>query len=114
MNSKTLKGRYIAARNAWEVAWNAALDKIDAWNESKRKEDPNEIDPYREAWSASDLERVEAAVPRDEWDYERCVRYSLLELENLKKLQDWARKYMPDEQTELEKRKQDRIKCSEK
>ena len=100
------------ARNAWEVAWNLALDKIDARNKNKKEEDANEIDPYREAWNASDLKRVEAAVPRDEWNYERCVRYSLLELEDLKKLQDWSKKYMPDEQTELERRKQDRIKRS--
>ncbi len=100
-----VRGRYLNACNDWEVAWNAALDRID-----EEKSSPTMIDPYQEAWNASDNKRIKEGVPSKEWNYELCRRYTSLELENQKKLKEWGRKFMPDEQSELEKRQMGRIK----
>lgn len=100
-----MKGRYLNARNEWEVAWNAALDRIDQLKKTQRLE--SGIDPYQEAWRASDLKRMKANIPSDEWNYERCERYTTIELENQKTVREWGMRYMPEEQNGLEKRRQD-------
>ena len=90
-----MKGRYLNAQNEWEIAWNEALDRID----QHKKEGSSQlvIDPYKEAWNASDVKRIEEGVLRHEWNYELCRKYTSLELENQKRLRDWGSKYMPEE-----------------
>ena len=97
-----MRDRYLKPRNSWEIAWNAALDlRETAGREWK-------IlgflpDSYHVARQASDRERKRKSIPREEWNYEECRRYTLSELEDRKKLEEWASRYMPDEDEERKK-----------
>ena len=99
MWTNKMKGRYLQPKNAWELAWNAAMDSREVGGLDKA---PNE--PYEAAWRASDAERKKQDVPQHGWCYEECRRHTQTELENRKKLEEWASRYMQDEEERRRKR----------
>ena len=61
-------------------------------------------EPYNAALKASDDERRKEGVSKEEWNYEECRRYTQSELKGRKKLEEWASRYMPEEEEERKKR----------
>ena len=98
-----MRGRYLKPRNSWETAWNAALDLREAaGKEGKIAETLPE--PYDTALNASDVDRIKESAPKEEWNYQECRRYTQSELKDRMKLEEWASRYMPEEEEERKKR----------
>lgn len=100
-----MRGRYLKPRNPWEIAWNAALDLHDAARKDRKVAEELLPEPYKAALDASDILRRKQEIPEDEWHYEECRRYTQSELGDRKKLQEWANRFMPEEEREKRARK---------
>jgi hypothetical protein len=97
-----MRGRYLQPKNAWEFAWNSAVDSCEKARREGEVETPS--DPYEAAWSASEAERRKVGVPQQEWCYESCRRHTKRELEDRKRLEEWASRYWPEEEENSKKR----------